>query len=196
MNLKLADLVSGAGIHPSDPPATVMRKLQAVIDKQDPTPEPIGMILHCPACLHQHIDGPGPGWANPPHRSHLCHNCGFVWRPADVPTNGVETTKTRGQNDMVLIDGPAVELERLRLQRELVNPPKLEWGGDLGRTCSAAVRHFDSITRTEVQPEQPLNGCAAGQDGDCIHSQCPQLRDREPATTGRSCPLWREAEES
>jgi len=169
--------------------------------------KPVDMILHCPACLHQHIDAPEPDivqdddpqtyrWTNPPHRSRLCGNCGFVWRPADVPTNGVETIKTRGKNDMVLIDGPAVELERLRR----LDGPKLEWDDNLGRACSAEVRHFDSITRTEVQPapppQQPLNGCAAGRDGDCTHSQCPQLRDREPATTGRSCPLWREAEES
>src|SRR5574340_600312 len=24
------------------------------------------------------------GWDNPPHRSHLCHGCGHIWRPADV----------------------------------------------------------------------------------------------------------------
>jgi hypothetical protein len=142
MSLKLSDFVNGAGIHPADVPTTVMQKLQAVIDKQAPRPaaaalKPVDMILHCPACLHQHIDARDPpysaelddveAWTNPIHRSHLCGFCGFVWRPADVPTNGVETIKTRGKNDMVLIDGPAVELERLRLQRDLMNPPKLEW---------------------------------------------------------------------
>lgn len=34
-----------------------------------------------------------------------------------------------------------------------------------------------------------LTGCAAGKDGDCAHSQCPQLRDGEPKATGRHCPL-------
>lgn len=43
-------------------------------------------------CLTDH-------WVNPPHRSHLCHYCGHVWRPADVPTNGVATIKTKGKND-------------------------------------------------------------------------------------------------
>lgn len=37
--------------------------------------------------------------------------------------------------------------------------------------------------------ERPLTGCAAGKDGDCTHSQCPQLRDGEPSKTGRHCPL-------
>ena len=72
---------------------------------------PIDMILNCPACGMQHIDKADPypelrdirvpPWTNPPHRSHLCHGCGFIWRPADVPTNGVESIKTKGKNDSV-----------------------------------------------------------------------------------------------
>lgn len=31
--------------------------------------------------------------------------------------------------------------------------------------------------------------CHAGQDGECEWHECPQLRDKEPATTGRHCPL-------
>jgi hypothetical protein len=38
-------------------------------------------------------------WTNPPHKSHKCHGCGIVWRPADVPTVGVEAIETRGQAD-------------------------------------------------------------------------------------------------
>ena len=34
-----------------------------------------------------------------------------------------------------------------------------------------------------------LSRCAAGRDGECGHAQCPQLRDDEPHTTGRHCPL-------
>lgn len=69
-------------------------------------PAPIDMVLHCPACGLQHIDAPDawrpgsdPLWDNPPHRSHLCHGCGHIWRPADVPTNGMEAVKTRGKAD-------------------------------------------------------------------------------------------------
>lgn len=61
--------------------------------------KPIDMVLHCPRCNKQHIDVPNDSWTNPPHRSHLCHGCGFIWRPADVPTNGVQAVKTKGQND-------------------------------------------------------------------------------------------------
>jgi len=91
-------------------------------------PGPIDMVLFCPKCHLQHIDRPEPikwapigmpdvtavgasiigetnpdRWTNPPHKSHLCvpadGGCGHVWRPADVPTNGVLATKTHGKHD-------------------------------------------------------------------------------------------------
>lgn len=64
--------------------------------------EPIPMLLYCPQCGYQHVDEPDertPGWTNPPHRSHLCHDCGCIWRPADVPTNGVAAIETQGKAD-------------------------------------------------------------------------------------------------
>lgn len=73
---------------------------------------PIDMVLYCPRCCTQHIDKDeaptipdegGLNWHNPPHRSHLCHSCGFVWRPADVPTNGVQAVKTTGKADHPLL---------------------------------------------------------------------------------------------
>jgi len=73
---------------------------------------PVDMVLYCPKCGMQHIDAPESAeayaerlhesswwelggdkpvqWTNPPHRSHLCHGCGNIWRPFDVATNGVE----------------------------------------------------------------------------------------------------------
>lgn len=64
-------------------------------------PTPIDVVLFCPCCFCQHVDAPESttGWTNPPHKSHLCHNCGTVWRPADVPTNGVPRANTRGRAD-------------------------------------------------------------------------------------------------
>lgn len=60
---------------------------------------PIPMLLWCPKCNAQHIDEPSEGWDNPPHRSHLCHACGCIWRPADVATTGVKDIKTAGDAD-------------------------------------------------------------------------------------------------
>ncbi len=50
------------------------------------------------------------------------------------------------------------------------------------------------LTRDEYEQiiGQLKKGCHAGKDGDCIWPECPQLRDNEPATSGRSCPLWKE----
>lgn len=41
----------------------------------------------------------------------------------------------------------------------------------------------------KVVVEEPLTGCHAGKDGECNHPNCPQIRDNEPKTSGRSCPL-------
>lgn len=62
---------------------------------------PIDMLLFCPNCGEQHIDLPQPDkdWDNPPHRSHECQSCQWVWRPADVATNGVAEIKTHGKVD-------------------------------------------------------------------------------------------------
>ena len=35
----------------------------------------------------------------------------------------------------------------------------------------------------------PKERCHADRDGDCVHANCPQLRDGEPKSTGRHCPL-------
>jgi hypothetical protein len=81
---------------------------------------PVAMVLHCPKCGTQHIDAPeAPDlhpsstgeddhepWANPPHRSHLCHACGTIWRPADVATTGVAGISTKGKAD-TWAGGPA-----------------------------------------------------------------------------------------
>lgn len=64
--------------------------------------KPIPMLLFCPSCGIQHIDEPDertPHWDNPPHRSHLCHACGCIWRPADVATVGVVRIATSGKAD-------------------------------------------------------------------------------------------------
>lgn len=63
--------------------------------------KPIDILLFCPNCSKQHIDRPQPekDWSNPPHKSHECQFCLWVWRPADVYTNGVSDIETKGQND-------------------------------------------------------------------------------------------------
>lgn len=63
---------------------------------------PIAMLLFCPRCDLQHVDAaqPDKGWDNPPHRSHQCQACHYVWRPADVATTGVRALQTTGEADL------------------------------------------------------------------------------------------------
>ncbi len=48
----------------------------------------VPMILTCPSCSGRHIDE--GEFASKPHHTHACQNCGMVWRPAIVPTVGVQ----------------------------------------------------------------------------------------------------------
>lgn len=52
------------------------------------TKDPIPMLLWCPLCHHRHIDE--GEFATKKHHTHACQNCGGVWRPAVVPTVGVQ----------------------------------------------------------------------------------------------------------
>lgn len=56
-------------------------------------------------------------------------------------------------------------------------------GAPLGRE-----RHFLECPKCCADPAV-LATCHADRDGECRHSKCPQLRDKEPATSGRHCPL-------
>lgn len=106
-------------------------------------PPPIDMILFCPRCGTQHVDTPeterhyrarlsnampaelAPRWMNPPHRSHLCHQCHAVWRPADVPTNGVARINTRGKEDLTWTNTVVAPAEPLQPEGEQM---KIELG--------------------------------------------------------------------
>lgn len=52
------------------------------------TSEPIPMLLWCPGCGDRHIDV--GEFATKVHHTHACQSCGMVWRPAIVPTVGVQ----------------------------------------------------------------------------------------------------------
>jgi hypothetical protein len=48
----------------------------------------IPMLLTCPSCGERHIDV--GEFATKVHHTHACQACGMVWRPAIVPTVGVQ----------------------------------------------------------------------------------------------------------
>ena len=61
---------------------------------------------------------------------------------------------------------------------------------DFKETPAYADPDFDEPPKpVQVQAPAPLTDCAAARDGECHHKLCPQIRDREPETSGRHCPL-------
>jgi hypothetical protein len=63
-----------------------IERLRAALDGAPVTPVP--MLLWCPECSERHIDF--GEFATRPHHTHACQDCGMVWRPALVPTVGVD----------------------------------------------------------------------------------------------------------
>lgn len=51
-------------------------------------PTPIPMLLWCPKCSARHIDE--GEFATRSHTTHACQECGMVWKPALIPTTGVQ----------------------------------------------------------------------------------------------------------
>lgn len=62
------------------------RLMLEVMDLQKAS-RPVPMILTCPSCSARHID---VAFASKVHHTHACQNCGMCWRPAVVPTVGVQ----------------------------------------------------------------------------------------------------------
>jgi len=114
--------------------------------------EPVDMVLHCPACGLQHIDAPDErtaDWKNEPHRSHLCHGCGHIWRPADVPTNGVQAVKTPGKADSPIATAlpDAADAARWRMLPAIAEDHQLNLMGiyrDVDAALSASQAHGKS----------------------------------------------------
>jgi hypothetical protein len=136
---------------------------RAVLAAAPPSPTPIDMVLFCPKCGVQHIDAPDHSilgfetaeghelpsdWTNPPHRSHLCSECGHVWRPADVPTNGVAEITTKGKVDSPLVAfARCAAPEEIRaayhdaaVLAELENPQTSDWVYDDRHLLADAIR--------------------------------------------------------
>jgi predicted RNA-binding Zn-ribbon protein involved in translation (DUF1610 family) len=51
-------------------------------------PPSLPIVIHCPACGTQHIDE--GKWADKPHKSHRCEECGRIFKTANIPTIGVK----------------------------------------------------------------------------------------------------------
>ena len=153
---------------------------------------PIDMVLHCPACGLQHIDGPDertPGWANAPHRSHMCHGCGHIWRPADVATNGVLAVKTKGK-----ADSPPAAPAPVAQGGYCTRPACMTTGGCKGPCASAAP---DPVAQGEYQQtRETLAACPPESTLHALSQQALSVLDKldapAPVAT-KDCEAVREA---
>jgi hypothetical protein len=68
--------------------AHMVNALRSKIEAPAPVAEPVPMLLSCPVCHARHVDV--GEFAKKPHRDHSCQACGVTWRPAKVPTVGVQ----------------------------------------------------------------------------------------------------------
>lgn len=134
-------------------------------------PAPIDMVLYCPNCGKQHIDRANTLediihaatgtvvdqlWTNPPHRSHLCHSCGIIWRPADVPTNGVRTVLTTGKADTWVGKAPFAAVAS--------PPPQAPAPAGAMEDAERLAQVRDAITAYHVALDERRHGVVAAHD--------------------------------
>lgn len=173
------------GVYYMDPPdggnVSLLEQLRRMSEdaakwRQQLGHDPINMVLHCPACglqhidepekdAHAHSDGTETQWDNPPHRSHLCHGCGHIWRPADVPTNGVAAVQTTGKKDSPLVT-VALRVREVVLSEVMIDFDRVGTAGPFpiidGRVKLPEVTTGDLVYRlqraapTSAQPSDAL----------------------------------------
>jgi hypothetical protein len=98
--------------------------------------------------------------------------------PMDAQTRA---TRMAGLHEHMKRSGSKIDIHVI--QRPRVNKSLLDWGPD---------GLYDATRATH------LTGCHAASrnsDGDCMWRECPQLKDGEPAKTGRHCPLDKHEDE-
>ncbi|MFV0673621.1 hypothetical protein [Variovorax sp. tm] len=170
-------------------PAALVRALARLAAPAAAQSEPIDMVLHCPKCHLQHIDAPDqrtPDWKNEPHRSHLCHGCGHIWRPADVPTNGVQAIKTTGKADSpiaVTTEGNALDRLDYELLSELASIDCYETSlRDQPAAYEALERYRTALSATPAPEAAP-----SAKEGE---ADMYLLQDSRSFSYVGNCPTW------
>lgn len=142
---------------------------------------PVPMLLFCPGCGLQHIDAPDertPGWTNPPHRSHLCHGCGYIWRPCDRPTDGVAALTTKGPKDCPPAPGTAAELAKYIDEAAVVRAENQRLH-DLVRHQRGPLHDAELITDAEYAALAEDHGAVARLEGyDALRTSLDAARAR------------------
>jgi hypothetical protein len=120
----------------------------------------VPLELKCPQCDMIHIDQ--DEWAHEvPHRTHLCHGCGNLWRPYPVGTVGVDVhAACRETLDAALaIGNHAGCREMLDAALELADPRRLTltdgWTWELPDGLGGALKeHREALERIKTLEER------------------------------------------
>jgi hypothetical protein len=119
-------------------------------------------------------------WLDRRGREHHLHG-----KPVSVVLDGLRKDRE------TLLDaiGPLVGVYDAcpRRMKEQVPSPIASRYGVLRRTYFKVA--YQRAVKEEGERANPEERCHADSDGDCEWHGCPQLRDGEPAKSGRHCPL-------
>lgn len=92
LSLAVNDALGGNEIRRFNPEFDFARRVCAqvfaLVANGNKPPDPVPMLLHCPMCSGRHLDE--GEFATRVHHTHACQHCGHCWRPAVVPTVGVQ----------------------------------------------------------------------------------------------------------
>ncbi len=92
LSLALSDALDLGATRPMNPgfehAGRICARVAALVDQSKKPPDPVPMLLWCPECGERHIDE--GEFAERAHHTHACQHCGHCWRPAVVPTVGVQ----------------------------------------------------------------------------------------------------------
>ncbi len=122
--------------------------------------EPVPMLLHCPVCYARHIDE--GEFATKPHHTHACQTCGMTWRPAVVPTVGVQFL-------------PGFKNETAPLKAFVGNPSPIDTGNQTGGGGGGLCDQPKRRTRAEVlAAKSTVCGCC---NRNADNMACDCLRD-------------------
>jgi len=126
---------------------------------------PIQMLLWCPSCDQRHIDR--GEFVTKSHHTHACQHCGMCWRPAVVPTVGVEFLPGfKDEAGSIPIDGGFAKYDF---------PNSRSWSGPTPMTISEIRITIDLAIRgarhmkNKIEEERLISAAIAliGEDRSC-----------------------------
>jgi hypothetical protein len=100
-------------------------------------PKPVPMILYCPMCTERHIDE--GEFETRVHHTHSCQDCGHTWRPAVVPTVGVDYLPGFRNESPLALNDEELGRRLWAFAVDIDGPPDAQHAEALGRRARQLV---------------------------------------------------------